>query len=59
MAQVALAWVLANPVVAAPIVGITNHRHVADTTAVLGVRLTDDEIRILTEPYMLRQPTGF
>ncbi|WP_261564705.1 aldo/keto reductase [Frankia gtarii] len=59
MAQVALAWVLANPVVAAPIVGVTNSRHLADTTAALDVHLTDDEIRILTEPYTLRQPTGF
>jgi aryl-alcohol dehydrogenase-like predicted oxidoreductase len=59
MAQVALAWVLTNPVVAAPIVGATNSRHLADAVVALDVRLTDDEIRMLTEPYTLRQPTGF
>ena len=35
MAQVALAWVLRNPVVAAPIVGPTRERHLADAVAAL------------------------
>jgi aryl-alcohol dehydrogenase-like predicted oxidoreductase len=59
MAQVALAWVLKNPVVAAPIVGPTKPHHLADAAAALDVHLTDDEIRTLEEPYTVRQPTGF
>ena len=45
MAQVALAWVLNNPVVAAPIVGPTKPHHLADAVAALDVELTDDEIK--------------
>ena len=37
MAQVALAWVLRNPVVAAPIVGATKPHHLADAVAALDV----------------------
>jgi aryl-alcohol dehydrogenase-like predicted oxidoreductase len=59
MAQVALAWVLKNPVVAAPIVGPTKPHHLPDAVAALDVRLTDDEVRTLEEPYTLRLPTGF
>jgi aryl-alcohol dehydrogenase-like predicted oxidoreductase len=59
MAQVALAWVLKNPVVAAPIVGATKPDHLADAVAGLDVHLTDEEIRTLEEPYTVREPTGF
>jgi 1-deoxyxylulose-5-phosphate synthase len=59
MAQVALAWVLKNPVVAAPIVGATKPHHLADAVAALDAPLTDDEIRSLEEPYTPRQPAGF
>jgi aryl-alcohol dehydrogenase-like predicted oxidoreductase len=45
MAQAALAWVLNNPVVAAPIVGATKPHHLADAAAALDVHLTDEEIR--------------
>src|SRR5215218_1075343 len=51
MAQVALAWVLKNPVVTAAIVGATKSHHLADAAAALDVDLTDDEIRTLEEPY--------
>ena len=51
MAQVALAWVLKNPVVAAPIVGPTKPHHLADAVAALDVELTDDEIKALEAPY--------
>ena len=59
MAQVALAWVLRHPVVAAPIVGPTKPRHLADAAAALEVDLTGDEVRTLEEPYTPREPTGF
>jgi aryl-alcohol dehydrogenase-like predicted oxidoreductase len=59
MAQVALAWVLHNPVVTAPIVGPTKPHHLTDAAAALDVRLTPEEIQTLETPYTLRQPTGF
>lgn len=59
MAQVALAWVLRQPVVAAPIVGPTKVVHLSDAVAALDVELTDDEARALEEHYTPRLPTGF
>jgi 1-deoxyxylulose-5-phosphate synthase len=59
MAQVAMAWVLKNPVVSAPIVGATKPHHLADAVAALDTRLTDEEVRSLEEPYVPRMPTYF
>jgi aryl-alcohol dehydrogenase-like predicted oxidoreductase len=59
MAQVSLAWVLSNPVVAAPIVGPTKERHLADAVASLDLELTDDEVAELEAPYTPRQPSGY
>ena len=59
MAQIALAWVLRNPVVSAPIVGVTKHRHLADAAAALDVTVSDNEVRALEEHYTPRQPTGY
>ena len=59
MAQVALAWVLRNPVVSAPIVGPTKPGHLADAAAALDLRLTDEEAELLESPYTPRTPTGF
>lgn len=51
MAQVSMAWVLSNAVVAAPIVGATRVSHIEDAVAALDVDLTDDERARLEEPY--------
>jgi 1-deoxyxylulose-5-phosphate synthase len=59
MAQVALAWVLHNPVVAAAIVGPTKPHHLPDAVAALDLQLSDDEIRTLEEHYRPRLPSGF
>ena len=59
MAQIALAWVLRNPVVSAPIVGATKQHHLADADAALDVTLSDDDVKALEEPYTPRQPTGY
>ncbi len=59
MAQVALAWVLRNPVVAAPVVGATRPGHLDDAAAALRLRLTDAEAAVLEAPYTPRLPTGF
>jgi 1-deoxyxylulose-5-phosphate synthase len=59
MAQIAMAWVLKNPVVAAPIVGATKAHHLADAVAALDIRLTDEETIALEDPYTPREPTYF
>ena len=59
MAAAALAWVLRNPVVTAPIVGATRAHHLADAAAALDLELTNDEVAALEEHYTSRQPTGF
>jgi aryl-alcohol dehydrogenase-like predicted oxidoreductase len=59
MATVALAWVLKNPVVDAPIVGATKPHHLADAVAALDLDLSDDEVARLEQPYTPRLPTYF
>lgn len=59
MAQVALAWVLRNPVVDAPIVGATKTHHLDDAVAALDLELTEDEVATLEAPYTPRDPAGF
>ena len=51
-AQVALAWLLQRPGVTAPIVGATKPAHLTDALAAEQLRLTDDEIARLEEPYV-------
>ncbi len=59
MAQVALAWVLRNPSVVAPIVGATKAQHLADGVGALDLTLTDTEVAALDEHYTPRRPTGY
>ena len=49
--QVALAWVLKNPAITAPIVGASKLGHLEDAVSALDVKLSDDEIKILEAPY--------
>lgn len=57
--EVALAWVLGNPVVASPIVGATKTRHLDDAIAALNLQLDEDEISALEEPYRPHRVQGF
>jgi aryl-alcohol dehydrogenase-like predicted oxidoreductase len=59
MAQVALAWVLNNPAVSAPIVGATKPHHLPEAIAALDLHLTEDEIQSLEEPYTNHGPSWF
>ncbi|MGD0617889.1 MAG: aldo/keto reductase [Bryobacteraceae bacterium] len=50
-AQVALAWLLHQPGVTAPIVGASKMRHLDDAVAALTVKLDAEELKALAEPY--------
>ena len=50
-AQVALAWVLAQPGVTAPIIGASKPHHLDDALAAAELKLDADELRALEEPY--------
>jgi 1-deoxyxylulose-5-phosphate synthase len=51
MAEVALAWLLSKPVVAAPIVGATKLPHLLTAIRSLDLALTEGEIAALEAPY--------
>ena len=54
-AEIALAWLRRNPVVAAPLVGALKAKHIDDAIAALSISLSDEEARRLEEPYTPRQ----
>ena len=58
-AQVALAWLLARPGVTAPIVGATRMSHLEDAVAAVDVRLADEAVARLEEPYAPHAVVGF
>lgn len=59
MAQVALAWVLRNPLVSAPIVGATQPHHLTQAVEALSLTLTDDEAEALQAPYVNNGPSWY
>jgi 1-deoxyxylulose-5-phosphate synthase len=50
-AQVALAWILAQPGITAPIIGASKPHHLDDALAALSLKLDADELKSLAEPY--------
>jgi aryl-alcohol dehydrogenase-like predicted oxidoreductase len=50
-AQIALAWLLHQDAVTAPIIGASKARHVEDAVAAVDVRLSDKELAALQAPY--------
>jgi len=51
MAQVALAWLLSQPVISAPIVGVTKPEQLDDALLALTLELSPEEIEQLEAPY--------
>jgi 1-deoxyxylulose-5-phosphate synthase len=58
-AQVALAWVLAQPAITAPIVGVTRLDQLEDAIAAVDVVLSEEEVDALEAPYSPRTVVGF
>lgn len=59
MAQVALAWVLGQRGVCAPIVGASRPEHLDDAVAALQLSLSEDDVARLQAPYVPHAVTGF
>ncbi|MBN0042664.1 aldo/keto reductase [Streptomyces actuosus] len=57
-AQVALAWLLHQPTVTAPIIGASKPRHIEDAVAAAELPLGDEEIESLQEPYTPHPVSG-
>jgi aryl-alcohol dehydrogenase (NADP+) len=57
-AQVALAWLLQQPGVTAPIVGASKPKHLQDAIAAVSLRLDDAELEALAEPYIPHRVLG-
>jgi aryl-alcohol dehydrogenase (NADP+) len=57
-AQVALAWMLQQPGVTAPIVGASKMQHLEDAVAALSLKLDERELQALAEPYQPHQVLG-
>jgi len=51
-AQVALAWLLRQPGVTAPIIGASKMAHLDQAVAALKITLSDDEVKRLESPYV-------
>jgi len=49
--QVALAWILQQPGLTAPIIGATKAHHLDDAVKALELKLVPDELKALEEPY--------
>ena len=59
MAQVALAWLLQQPAVTAPIIGASKPHHLEDAVAALSINLSAEDIEQLEAPYQPHPVMGF
>ena len=57
-AQVAMAWLLHKRAVTSPIVGATKMPHLEDAVAAVSLKLSDEEVARLEEPYVPHPATG-
>lgn len=51
MAQIALAWNMAQPNVSAPIIGSTSIEHLEELAASVHIKLNEEEIKSISDPY--------
>src|SRR5215218_4768901 len=57
-AHIALAWLLQKQPVAAPIVGATKISHLEDAVGALSLKLAQEEVAYLEEPYVPHRIVG-
>jgi len=56
--HIALAWLLQKKPVMAPIIGATKIKHLEDAVGALAVKLTQEEVTYLEEPYVPHRIVG-
>ena len=56
--QIALAWVLQQPGITAPIIGASKPHHLPEALAALDIKLSDEERKYLEEPYQPQPVLG-
>jgi aryl-alcohol dehydrogenase (NADP+) len=49
--QIALAWILQQPGITAPIIGASKMHHLEEAVAALSIKLDSEELKALAEPY--------
>ncbi|KAJ3825151.1 Aldo/keto reductase [Lentinula raphanica] len=59
MAQVSLAWLLSKETVAAPVIGTTSVKNLIDLVDAVNLKLTEEEVKYLDEPYQALPIFGF
>ena len=59
MSQLALAWLLAQPGLSAPIIGASKPMHLSDAVAALSLQLDGDEMAALQAPYQPHAVVGY
>lgn len=57
-AQIALAWLQQQPGMTAPIIGASKMRHLEDAVGALSVKLDEEELKRLSEPYQPHRILG-
>ncbi|CAM0135622.1 hypothetical protein VKS41_005273 [Umbelopsis sp. WA50703] len=57
-AEVGLAWVLSKDVVSSPIIGPRKMSHLEDAIKALELKLSEEDVKYLEEPYKPRVPAG-
>ena len=57
-AQIALAWLLHQPGITAPIIGASKMPHLEESLAALDIELSDEELAFLEEPYQPHRVLG-
>ena len=57
-AQVALAWLLAQPAVTSPIIGVTRPEHLTDAVAAVDLELDPEELEELGSGYLPHAVSG-
>ncbi len=58
-AQIALAWVLTQPGITAPIIGVSRSSQLDDAVTALTIQLSDAELQQLQAPYRPHPVVGF
>ena len=59
MAQVAMAWLLREPGITSPIVGVSKMDHLEDAISAVDFTLSDTEVQLLESPYQPLLVSGF